>query len=210
MQPCKIAIASLVAVGFGLGSGAAVSQVLTDVAGANPKIAGVASASVLSPQLAQIVRAQGSMREENPAGLVKYFGYLSDRSNLMPVTGGSVMKLTQASPTADSGKLSLFFKGDREHSGLDNVAFWDAHRIVFVEDAGDTLHAQRNVTGIHVSDGDAGTQGLLGAKIPQPFKDGWRVFYTHQHGDDVVYEIVRNPLDSDDRDNDDHDENRRH
>jgi hypothetical protein len=49
------------------------------------------------------------------------------------------------------------------------------------------------ITGIHVSDGDAGRDGLLGAKIPRPFRDGWRVFYTQQHGDNVTYEIIRNP-----------------
>ena len=49
------------------------------------------------------------------------------------------------------------------------------------------------ITGIHVSDGDAGIGGLLGAKIPRPFRDGWRVFYTQQHGDNVTYEIVRAP-----------------
>jgi hypothetical protein len=130
---------------------------------------------------------------------------------------------------------------------------------VFVEDAGDGLHSQRNaldsgwmldirldysnpanqpiriiaegrdpsatidsgllgssgfqnegdneITGIHISDGDAGVDGLLGAKIPRPFKDGWRVFYTAQHGDNITWEIVRAPKGNGDRDDDrdDHD-----
>ncbi|BBE74030.1 alkaline phosphatase PhoX [Oharaeibacter diazotrophicus] len=46
------------------------------------------------------------------------------------------------------------------------------------------------ITGIHVSDGDATVAGLIGTKVPTPFKDGWRVFYTHQHGGNVTYEIV--------------------
>jgi hypothetical protein len=167
---------------------------------------------------------------------------------------GSIMKLTQNGPSAMTGKLIMFFGGDQAHSGFDNVAFWDEHHIVFVEDAGDTLHTQRNaldsgflfdvrkdyshpanqpvriiaqgrdpsatidsgleggsgfinsgdneITGIHVSDGDAGTDGILGAKIPRPFKDGWRVFYTGQHGDNLTYEIVRDKRDGD-RDRDD-------
>ena len=49
-----------------------------------------------------------------------------------------------SSPAADSGKLTLFYVGDAAHSGFDNVAFWDKDHIVFVEDAGDTLHSQRN------------------------------------------------------------------
>ena len=47
------------------------------------------------------------------------------------------------------------------------------------------------ITGFHVSDGDPSQNGILGAKKPRPFKDGWRVFYTQQHGDNVTYEIVR-------------------
>jgi hypothetical protein len=176
---------------------------------------------------------------------------------------GGVQKLSQWSPSADTGKLTLFYKGDVVHTGFDNVAFWDENRIVFVEDAGDGLHKDRNaldsgwmldvrmdyadpsnqpvriiaqgrdpsatidsglqgttgfqndgdneLTGIHVSDGDASPHGLLGAKEPRPFKDGWRVFYTHQHGDNVTYEIIRSPKREGDRDgdDDDHDHGRR-
>ena len=173
---------------------------------------------------------------------------------------GGVQKLTQASPSADTGKLTLFYQGDVVHTGFDNVAFWDENRIVFVEDAGDGLHSQRNaldsgwmldvrldysnpanqpvriiaqgrdpsatidsgllggsgfqnegdneLTGIHISDGDAGVGGLLGARIPRPFKDGWRVFYTGQHGENITWEIVRAQKrdgDRDDEDDDDHD-----
>jgi hypothetical protein len=46
------------------------------------------------------------------------------------------------------------------------------------------------ITGIHVSDGDPTVGGILGAKNPKPFKDGWRVFYTQQHGDNVTWEIL--------------------
>jgi hypothetical protein len=171
---------------------------------------------------------------------------------------GGVQKLTQSSPSAATGKLTLFYQGDVVHTGFDNVAFWDENRIVFVEDAGDGLHSQRNaldsgwmldirldysnpanqpiriiaegrdpsatidsgllgssgfqnegdneITGIHISDGDAGVDGLLGAKIPRPFKDGWRVFYTAQHGDNITWEIVRAPKGNGDRD--DHDRDR--
>ena len=46
------------------------------------------------------------------------------------------------------------------------------------------------ITGIHISDGDPSVQGILGAKNPRPFRNGWRVFYTQQHGDNVTYEII--------------------
>jgi hypothetical protein len=46
------------------------------------------------------------------------------------------------------------------------------------------------ITGFHVSDGDPGVGGILGAKLPLPFVLGWRVFYTQQHGDNATFEIV--------------------
>lgn len=155
---------------------------------------------------------------------------------------GGVLKLVQSGPSAAGGKLSLFFKGDLQHTALDNVAFWDANHIVFVEDRGDALHADANafdsawlfdvrsnyasasnhpvrilaqgrdalatldsqflgskgfqndgdneLTGIHVSDGSPRLDGLLGAKAPRPFEDGWRVFYTQQHGENITWEIL--------------------
>jgi hypothetical protein len=57
---------------------------------------------------------------------------------------GSIMRLVQADPAADHGTLSMFYLGDAAHSGFDNVSFLSRNRIVFVEDAGDTLHTQRN------------------------------------------------------------------
>ncbi|HVX68018.1 MAG TPA: alkaline phosphatase PhoX [Bryobacteraceae bacterium] len=145
--------------------------------------------------------------------------------------------------TGESGMLSLVYRGDVAHTGFDNTAFWSADKIVFVEDAGDTLHTQRNaldsaylldlntdygnsahqpvrilaegrdasatidsaflgmagfqndgdneITGWHLSDGDPTVNGLLGASIPRPFEDGWRLFYTQQHGDNTTWEIFR-------------------
>ena len=154
---------------------------------------------------------------------------------------GAIFRLRNAG--ADSGTLSLAFRGDLEHSGMDNCGFWDQNRIVAVEDAGDTLHRQRNaldsaylfdlntdysnpankpvrvlaegrdeaatldsqfsgmtgfqndadneITGWHESDGDPGVGGLLGGKIPTPFRAGWRVFFTQQHGQNITWEILR-------------------
>jgi hypothetical protein len=155
----------------------------------------------------------------------------------------SVFKLTQADPSAATGQLTIFYKGDAAHAGFDNAAFFTDDQISFVEDAGDGLHGQRNaldsgflldvntdysagaqplrwlaegrdasatldadnagfgpianegdneITGIHVSDGDADTNGILGAKLPNAFHGNWRVFYTQQHGDNNTWEVVRN------------------
>jgi hypothetical protein len=46
------------------------------------------------------------------------------------------------------------------------------------------------ITGIHVSDGDPTTAGVLGAKSPVLFRNGWRVFWTQQHGDNVTWEVL--------------------
>ncbi len=55
-----------------------------------------------------------------------------------------VFKLEQKKPSDDNGTLSLFYKGDIAHAGFDNTTFISKNQITFVEDAGDTLHGQRN------------------------------------------------------------------
>ncbi len=80
---------------------------------------------------------------------------------------GGVLKLTQANPTANTGKLSLVYKGDQAHTGFDNLAFTDAGQLAVVEDAGDLLHAQRNAL-------DSGflfdvTQSYAGGRQPLRF-----------------------------------------
>ena len=57
---------------------------------------------------------------------------------------GSIMKLTQPNPSSDTGTLTMFYKSDEVHSGFDNVTFLSRTAMTFVEDAGDTLHTQRN------------------------------------------------------------------
>ena len=165
---------------------------------------------------------------------------------------GSIFSLKMTGDT--SGKLSLVYLGDAVHAAFDNCAFWSKDEIVFVEDAGDTLHTQRQaldsawlfnlnanyanpanqpirilaegrdasatidsgllgtagfrnegdneITGWHLSDGDPGVHGLLGAKEPKPFKDGWRLFYTQQHGDNFTWEILPSSKNNGDRDDD--------
>jgi hypothetical protein len=158
----------------------------------------------------------------------------------------SIFKLTQSDPSAESGRLTIFYKGNQAHAGFDNVTFLSKDAMTFVEDAGDTLHTQRNaldsgyvldvtkdysdpsnqpvrwlaqgrdasatidsafsgfgkndgdneITGVHVSDGDPGVHGILGARIPRLFEGDqdeggdWRWFYTQQHGDNATYEVI--------------------
>jgi hypothetical protein len=55
----------------------------------------------------------------------------------------SIFKLTQKDPSADTGKISLFYEGNESVAGLDNVTFISRNQVAFVEDAGDGLHTQR-------------------------------------------------------------------
>jgi hypothetical protein len=153
---------------------------------------------------------------------------------------GGVFKVVQSSPSADTGKISVFFKGTQGVTGLDNIQFLSRNQVAAVEDAGDTLHSQRNaldsgyaldagtdysntqnqpvrwlaegrdpsatidsatagfgkndgdneITGVHVSNGDPGPEGILGAKSPKIGSGKWRWFYTQQHGDNVTFEVV--------------------
>jgi hypothetical protein len=56
---------------------------------------------------------------------------------------GSVLKLAQSDPRADSGRLSLVYSGNKEHTAFDNLAFLGNNQLAVVEDAGDGLHTQR-------------------------------------------------------------------
>jgi hypothetical protein len=77
-----------------------------------------------------------------------YFDETGDTNNQTSAAAsggfGAIMKLTQ-SPKTDDGSLSLLYNApDQVRSGFDNVAFFSDSKIAFVEDAGDTLHTQRN------------------------------------------------------------------
>jgi hypothetical protein len=57
---------------------------------------------------------------------------------------GSIMKISQSDPGADTGTLSLFYKPDGAHSSFDNVTFLSKNVVTFVQDAGDGLHTSLN------------------------------------------------------------------
>ncbi len=46
------------------------------------------------------------------------------------------------------------------------------------------------ITGIHAANGDPSTGGVFGKITPTLFRNGWRLFYTRQHGDNVTFEII--------------------
>jgi hypothetical protein len=59
------------------------------------------------------------------------------------------------------------------------------------KDLGFQNSGDNEITGIHISDGDATVAGLLGAKTPNLALKAWRMFYTQQHGDNTTFEITR-------------------
>jgi hypothetical protein len=78
-----------------------------------------------------------------------FFAETGDTSSTSPANAahggyGALMRLTQSSPSAASGRLTMFVKGDLQHTAFDNIAFWDEHRVAVVEDRGDSLHTAGN------------------------------------------------------------------
>jgi hypothetical protein len=55
---------------------------------------------------------------------------------------GTIMKLTQSSPDAATGTITMFYRSNETTAGFDNVTFLSRDAVTFVQDAGDTLHTQ--------------------------------------------------------------------
>ncbi len=75
-----------------------------------------------------------------------YFTETGDTTTASTLPGayGGVFRLSQNAPTDDTGKLSPVVIGDKAHTGFDNIQFATKDQMLVVEDAGDTLHQQRN------------------------------------------------------------------
>src|SRR5262249_17027505 len=80
-----------------VGATAAVAEI-THVPAANPKAPGVSQPNVLSPELAEVVRASGAMRLDNPESPVVFYGYNDDRPNFVPLPGGSNVEAHKTEP----------------------------------------------------------------------------------------------------------------
>ena len=75
-----------------------------------------------------------------------YFTETGDTTatSTLPGAFGGVFRLAQSSPSADTGRISIAVVGNLTHTGLDNLSFLTKDDLLVVEDAGDTLHEQRN------------------------------------------------------------------
>jgi secreted PhoX family phosphatase len=112
------------------------------------------TAPYVAGPLAKAAGATPFKRPENGAfqpstGFRKFFFDETGDTNAESVENpnggwGSIFELSQSSPSAPTGTLRLFYKGDQSHASFDNVTFLSRNLVTFVEDAGDTLHQQRN------------------------------------------------------------------
>lgn len=68
----------------------------------------------------------------------------TNAASTLPGAFGAVFQLTQKSPSAMTGTIAPAWIGDVQHTGFDNIAFASSDDLLVVEDAGDTLHQQRN------------------------------------------------------------------
>jgi len=139
-----------------VGATAAVAEV-THVPAANTKAPGVTKPNVLSPELAEVVRAAGAMRLENPESPVVFYGYNDDRPNFVPLPGGSNVEAHKTEPDKNTYLVLRHQKGADPHydygthflfqgheSGPGNITRINldadvAHRV--------TLIASKDVTG---------------------------------------------------------------
>src|SRR5262245_21760404 len=67
-------------------TGSALAAGLTPVADANTKVVGLARPNVLSPELAEIVQAQGAVPLENGTATIPFYGYDGD-GPMLPAPG---------------------------------------------------------------------------------------------------------------------------
>jgi hypothetical protein len=79
-----------------------------------------------------------------------YFDETGDTNATSPENGtaggwGSIMKLTQSSPDAAAGTITMFYRSNEATAGFDNVTFLSRDAVTFVQDAGDTLHTQSGI-----------------------------------------------------------------
>src|SRR5262249_57809090 len=78
-------IGAVLAGWLAVGATGVAAQGLTHLPNANPKIPGVVQPNVLSPELAEVIRAQGAMLLENPVSPAKHYCYNHDRPHLRPL-----------------------------------------------------------------------------------------------------------------------------
>src|SRR5262249_35897650 len=60
----------------------------------------------------------------------------------------------------------------------------------FLRRTGFTTAGATEITATPAPTGAPSPRGILGASRPTPFDNGWRLFFTAQHGDNITWEIL--------------------
>jgi hypothetical protein len=164
MLPVAAAAAAAAVAGAEPPSGPSLIPVPT----ANPRSPGYAPASKLSPELTQIVVAQGSTRTENSIGGINFYGYDSDKTN---AAGDPIMVPLPAAPTIEAHKTEpdkntyLVFKNGLK--GADPAYDYGTHFLFQGHESGTPGYLTR----INL-DADAAHRVTLLATLPSGDIDG--------------------------------------
>src|SRR5215467_11726159 len=95
-------VAAAAALAFGPGQAN-----LTNVTNANPKASGVSAPNIVSPELADVLVAQGSMKLDGGTSAVPYYGY-DGNGTLLPALGSNA-EATKTEP--DKNTYVVFEQG---------------------------------------------------------------------------------------------------
>jgi hypothetical protein len=117
---------------------------------------------------------------------------VEDRGDTLHTQGNALDSAWAFDVTADYGNPSTPAPVRVIAQGRDPLATIDSG-IGSIPNNGFQNEGDNEITGIHVSDGDATPTGILGAKVPTPFSNGWRAFYSQQHGENNMYELLPAP-----------------
>src|SRR5690242_13012324 len=120
---------------------------LTNVPSANPKAAGHAPAHRLSPELRQVIAAEGSTLLENPDGIVGWYGYENDAPSpdnaaLAQMVPGTRANLTEAQKTEPDKNTYLVLQNQ---TGADARYDYGTHFLFQGHE-----NAARNAAGQHL------------------------------------------------------------
>jgi hypothetical protein len=187
LLPVALAAAAAAAVALADASG---GPSLTGVPAANTKSPGYAPADVLSPELSQIIVAQGSTRLENPIPQIAYYGYDNDQVNgagqplMVPLTGAPTVEAHKTEP--DKNTYLVFENGLK---GADASYDYGTHFLFQGHESG----APGYITRINL-DADPAHRVTLLATVPSGDIDGstwdpWakRLLFTTENANAPTY-----------------------
>lgn len=133
--------------------------------------------------------AEGAAKLENPDGVVGYYGFDANGTLVQRAALDSAYLFDlRVDYSKGAQPIRFIAEGRDAPATLDNM--------LGALGNGFNNEGDNEITGIHFSDGDPTIFGILGAKIPRPLRDGWRLFWTQQHGENITWQVV--PTDTQD------------